>query len=421
MIGATLSAVQCILLVYVASFLFQRAGSALLFYVIGLLVVRVLRAVSLINVIISKAADWRRFVRRSSSSYRIRPWSPCSCRLWCTWCSGRSTCSSPVTQTSAPRAAPCLRLRSSRQESGARLPFRRYRLASTCLPYTKWAAIEYMYEWSFGCKEAYSLCRHFVLLPSSFCRHTISSPLLFKSKGSVTLATHTRNPCPHYSNVEDTRYIILCRTSRQCLAELSLTQGTLLLSTTRLWALISSATSLTFASVTFSGRSLRCVQQSISSVVLLFITCIFEEINYYWLLCILTNVFLSQMGAHIIIFLSLLFILHDRTYFGYRPFFWCCTKPEDVSDPETAENPEFVPDYQLSNGHTDSRNETPTGEQTVGAPNDDVLQERSYVYQSVSRMTTHARSLGSTDSSVRFFNSMHTSNLQEVHFSFYTL
>ena len=41
MIGAALSAVQCILLVYVASFLFQRAGSALLFYVIGLLVVRV--------------------------------------------------------------------------------------------------------------------------------------------------------------------------------------------------------------------------------------------------------------------------------------------------------------------------------------------------------------------------------------------
>ena len=121
------------------------------------------------------------------------------------------------------------------------------------------------------------------------------------------------------------------------------------------------------------------------------------------------------MGAHIIIFLSMLFILHDRTYFGYRPFFWCCTKPEDVSDPETAENPEFVPDNQLSNGHTDSRNETPTGEQTVGAPNDDVLQERSYVYRSVSRMTTHARSLNATvvvdrfDSSVRFFNSMHAS------------
>ena len=41
MIGAVLSGVQCILLVYVASFLFRRAGNALLFYVIGLLVVRI--------------------------------------------------------------------------------------------------------------------------------------------------------------------------------------------------------------------------------------------------------------------------------------------------------------------------------------------------------------------------------------------
>ena len=40
-IGAALSAVQCILLVYVTSFMFQRAGSALLFYVLCLLVVRI--------------------------------------------------------------------------------------------------------------------------------------------------------------------------------------------------------------------------------------------------------------------------------------------------------------------------------------------------------------------------------------------
>ena len=39
-IGAALSAVQCILLVYVTSFMFQRAGNALLFYVLCLIVVR---------------------------------------------------------------------------------------------------------------------------------------------------------------------------------------------------------------------------------------------------------------------------------------------------------------------------------------------------------------------------------------------
>ena len=112
------------------------------------------------------------------------------------------------------------------------------------------------------------------------------------------------------------------------------------------------------------------------------------------------------MGAHIIIFLVLLFILHDRTYYGYRPFFWCCTKPEDVRDPETAENPVFVPDYQLSNGHTDSQNETPAGEQTINAPNDDVLQERSDVYRLVSHMNSHARSLGSTEVVDRFNSSV---------------
>ena len=116
------------------------------------------------------------------------------------------------------------------------------------------------------------------------------------------------------------------------------------------------------------------------------------------------------MGAHIIIFLLLLYILHERTYFGYRPFFWCCTKPENSRDPETAENPTFLPDYQLSNRHTDTQNETATGAKTKDAANDDVLHERADVYRIVGHMNSRARSLGAkadidrVNSSVRFFD-----------------
>ena len=106
------------------------------------------------------------------------------------------------------------------------------------------------------------------------------------------------------------------------------------------------------------------------------------------------------MGAHIIIFLFLLYILHERTYFGYRPLFWCCAKPEDPRDPETAENPAFAPDHQYSNCHANGngQNGTPTlnGGRQAGAQDDDVLQERSEVYRVVDRMHSRVRSSAST-------------------------
>ena len=98
------------------------------------------------------------------------------------------------------------------------------------------------------------------------------------------------------------------------------------------------------------------------------------------------------MGAHIIIFLSLLYILHDRTYYGYRPFFWCCTKLEEVRDPKTAENPVFVPDYQLSNGHATSQKGKPIVGRLECAQDNDMLQERAKVYRVVDLMNLHVSS-----------------------------
>ena len=114
------------------------------------------------------------------------------------------------------------------------------------------------------------------------------------------------------------------------------------------------------------------------------------------------------MGGHIIIFLILLNILHDRTYFGYRPFYWCCKKPNGARDPEKTENPAFVPDYQHSNG-SNTQKDTATGESSIGTPNKDVIHERADVYRIVNRMNSRARSMGAkkdmdrVNSSVRFF------------------
>lgn len=86
-IGAVLSALQCILLVYVTSFMFQRAGNALLFYVLGLLVVRdaLLRSAHYC----SPSLDSSTVSCYISCHVMSRHMS--SCRQWFTSCSGSST------------------------------------------------------------------------------------------------------------------------------------------------------------------------------------------------------------------------------------------------------------------------------------------------------------------------------------------
>lgn len=109
------------------------------------------------------------------------------------------------------------------------------------------------------------------------------------------------------------------------------------------------------------------------------------------------------MMGHILLFLFLLYYLHDRTYFGYRPFFWCCETPEDPrDDPDSYENGAFDSDQQYAphsngkaNGHSNGlthnggANGTPNG---VGAQNEDILNERAEVYRFVDRINSHVRS-----------------------------
>lgn len=93
------------------------------------------------------------------------------------------------------------------------------------------------------------------------------------------------------------------------------------------------------------------------------------------------------MGAHIIILLFLLFILHDRAYFNYRPFFWCCSKTEPSNDSDSAEKALPVREHQLPNGFLTNESETSRCE--TPDVNDDVINERAKVYRVMERISSH--------------------------------
>lgn len=99
------------------------------------------------------------------------------------------------------------------------------------------------------------------------------------------------------------------------------------------------------------------------------------------------------MGSHIIIFLFLLYILHERTYFSYRPFFWCFANPHEQ---ESVENPAFVPESQISDGKEKYMTEALSSSGLIDVK-DDVSRERSEVHRMVECM----------DSCVCFFSKMY--------------